>query len=101
MTLPAQSSMRAAAIHQNDGPEVLKYEDAPQPQPKDAEIFVRVMAAAVNPVDVAIRKGRFGGRGGVPSVPGIRISGNITPDNAEQIVGRFGEPLSSGLAAAI
>lgn len=80
---------------------MLEYEDAQRPQSKGDEILVRVMAAAVKPVDVAIRKGRFGGRGGVPSVPGIRISGNITPDNAEQIVGRFGEPLSSGLAADI
>ena len=63
MTLAAQTSMKAIVIHQNGGPEVLKYEDAPPPRPKDDEILIRVMAAAVNPVDVAIREGRFGGRG--------------------------------------
>ena len=59
--------MKAVVVHQNSGPEVLKYEDAPRPQPRDGEILIRVMAAAVNPVDVAIREGRFGGGGGLPS----------------------------------
>jgi hypothetical protein len=31
MTLAAQTSMKAIVIHQNGGPEVLKYEDAPRP----------------------------------------------------------------------
>jgi NADPH:quinone reductase-like Zn-dependent oxidoreductase len=48
------------------------------------------MAAAVNPVDIAICEGLFDGSGGVPLVPGTRISGRLPPDNAEQIVGRFG-----------
>ncbi len=51
--------MKAIVIHSSGGPEVLKYEDAPRPQPKDDEVLIRVMAAAVNPVDVFIREGRI------------------------------------------
>jgi NADPH:quinone reductase-like Zn-dependent oxidoreductase len=72
----AQSSMKAIVVHQNGGPEVLKYEDAPRPQPKDDEILIRVMAAAVNPVDVAIRAGRFGGHG-FPFIPGMDVAGVV------------------------
>lgn len=54
-----QTSMKAIVVHSYGGPEVLKYEDAPRPQPKDDEILIRVMAAAVNPVDVFIREGRI------------------------------------------
>ena len=82
----AQSSMKAIVIHQNGGPEVLKYEDAPRPQPKDDEILIRVMAAAVNPVDVAIREGRFGG-GGLPFIPGMDVAGVV--EQAGRKVTRF------------
>ncbi len=49
--------MKAIVIHEYGGPEVLKYEDVPRPEPKEDEILIRVMAASVNPVDAAIRKG--------------------------------------------
>ena len=86
MTLAAQTSMKAIVIHQNGGPEVLKYEDAPRPRPKDDEILIRVMAAAVNPVDVAIREGRFGGRG-FPFIPGMDVAGVV--EQAGNKVTRF------------
>src|SRR6266436_6268655 len=52
-------TMKAIVLHESGGPEVLKYEDAPRPQPKDDDILIRVMAAGVNPVDVFIREGRI------------------------------------------
>lgn len=55
--------MKAVVLHEYGGPEVLKYEDAPRPEPKDDEILVRVMAAAVNPVDTYVRQGMFSKRG--------------------------------------
>jgi NADPH:quinone reductase-like Zn-dependent oxidoreductase len=72
----AQSSMKAIVIHSYGGPEVLKYEDAPQPQPKDDEVLIRVMAAAVNPVDVFIREGHFTGAK-FPLIPGMDVSGVV------------------------
>lgn len=49
--------MKAIRIHEFGGPDVLKYEDIPVPQPGPNEIQVRVIAAGVNPVDWKIRSG--------------------------------------------
>jgi NADPH:quinone reductase-like Zn-dependent oxidoreductase len=39
--------MKAIRIHERGGPEVLRYEDAPVPEPGDREILIRVHAAGV------------------------------------------------------
>ncbi|PIG91818.1 NADPH:quinone reductase [Gloeocapsopsis sp. IPPAS B-1203] len=49
--------MKAIQIHSYGGSEVLRYEDAPQPNITDDEILVQVHAASVNPVDWKIREG--------------------------------------------
>lgn len=49
--------MKAVVLRGYGGPEVAKLEEVPRPEPKDDEILIRVIAASVNPVDVAIRKG--------------------------------------------
>lgn len=51
--------MKAVRIHEFGGPEVLVYEDVPTPEPGPAQILVKVAAATVNPVDVAVRENRF------------------------------------------
>src|SRR5437763_13090493 len=70
----AQPPMKAIVIHSSGGSEVLKYEDASRPQPKDDEILIRVMAAGVNPVDVFIREGR-GNQ--FPLIPGMDLAGVV------------------------
>ena len=40
----ATPTMKAVVIHEYGGPEVLKYEDIPRPQPKDDQLLVRVVA---------------------------------------------------------
>jgi NADPH:quinone reductase-like Zn-dependent oxidoreductase len=52
-------AMKAVRIHQFGGPEVLKVEDIPIPEPKGGEFLVRVNAAGVNPVDYKIRSGKY------------------------------------------
>jgi NADPH:quinone reductase len=51
--------VKAVRIHEYGGPEVLVYEEVPTPEPGPAQILVRVEAATVNPVDVAVREDRF------------------------------------------
>jgi len=51
------TTMKAVRMHEYGGPEVLKYEDAPRPEPAAGEVLVRVHAAAVNPVDWKVRAG--------------------------------------------
>src|ERR1700756_1004507 len=53
----AQPMMKAIVVHEHGGPNVLKYEDVPRPEPKADEVLVRVMAAGVNPVDTYVRQG--------------------------------------------
>src|ERR1700685_1851122 len=43
--------MKAIVVHEYGGPEVLKYEDYPDPVPGAGEVLVRVAAASVNPID--------------------------------------------------
>jgi NADPH:quinone reductase-like Zn-dependent oxidoreductase len=49
--------MKAIVVHQYGGPEVLKFEDYPDPVPGSGEVLVRVAAASVNPIDYKRRAG--------------------------------------------
>jgi len=60
--------MKAIRIHEDGGPDVLRFEDAPEPEPRDGEALVELRAASLNHLDVWVRKG-------MPSVPKPRILG--------------------------
>jgi NADPH:quinone reductase-like Zn-dependent oxidoreductase len=60
--------MKAIRIHEDGPPEVLRYEDVPDPQADDGEVLIELRAASMNHLDVWIRKG-------LPSVPKPRILG--------------------------
>ena len=60
--------MKAIRIHEDGGPEVLRYEDAPDPEPGEGEVLIRLRAAALNRLDLWVRRG-------LPSVPKPRILG--------------------------
>ena len=60
--------MKAVRIHEDGGPEVLRYEDVPDPEPAPGEVLVSLRAASLNHLDVWIRKG-------LPSAPKPRILG--------------------------
>jgi NADPH:quinone reductase-like Zn-dependent oxidoreductase len=60
--------VKAIRIHEDGGPEVLRYEDVPDPEPRNGEALVELRAASLNHLDVWIRMGR-------PSVPKPRILG--------------------------
>jgi NADPH:quinone reductase-like Zn-dependent oxidoreductase len=49
--------MKAAVIHQYGGPEVLKFEEYPDPVAGPGEVMVRVAATSVNPIDYKRRAG--------------------------------------------
>jgi NADPH:quinone reductase-like Zn-dependent oxidoreductase len=60
--------MKAVRIHEDGEPEVLRYEDAPDPEPKPGEVLIRLRAVSLNRLDLWVRKG-------LPSVPKPRILG--------------------------
>jgi NADPH:quinone reductase-like Zn-dependent oxidoreductase len=60
--------VKAIRIHEDGGPDVLRYEDAPDPEPGPDDVLIRLRAASLNHLDVWVRRG-------LPSVPKPRILG--------------------------
>src|SRR6202041_1653693 len=71
--------MKAVVVHQYGGPDVLKFEDYPDPVPGPGDVLVRVAAASVNPIDYKRRAGftkdfypiKF------PGLMGVDIAGTV------------------------
>jgi NADPH:quinone reductase-like Zn-dependent oxidoreductase len=71
--------MKAIVVHEYGGPEVLKFEEYPDPVPGPGEVLVRVAAASVNPIDYKRRAGltkdfyplKF------PGLIGVDVSGTV------------------------
>jgi NADPH:quinone reductase-like Zn-dependent oxidoreductase len=77
------NAVKAIRIHDDGGPEVLRYEDAPDPVPEDGQVLIDLRAASLNHLDIWVRKG-------LPSVPKPRILGadgaGIRTDTGERVV---------------
>ena len=71
--------MKAIVVHEYGGPEVLKFEEYPDPVPGPGEVLIRVAAASVNPIDYKRRAGlarsfyplKF------PALIGVDIAGTV------------------------
>lgn len=75
--------MKAIRIHEDGGPEVLRYEEVADPVAAAGEVLVTLRAASLNHLDLWVRKG-------LPSVPKPRILGadgaGIRVDTGERVV---------------
>ena len=75
--------MKAIRIHEDGGPEVLRYEDVPDPVAGPGEVLISLRAASLNHLDLWVRKG-------LPSVPKPRILGadgaGVRVDTGERVV---------------
>ena len=75
--------MQAVRIHEDGGPEVLRYEEVADPVADPGEVLVELRAASLNHLDLWVRKG-------LPSVPKPRILGadgaGIRVDTGERVV---------------
>jgi NADPH:quinone reductase-like Zn-dependent oxidoreductase len=76
--------MKAIVVHEYGGPEVLKYEEAPRPEPKENELLVRVIACGVNPADPLVISGRLAKEFGthLPLIPGYDVAGVVEKTGA-------------------
>lgn len=71
------SEMTAIAISEPGGPDVLKPETVPVPQPAEGEVLIKVAAAGVNRPDVIQRKGHYPAPPGASPLPGLEVSGTV------------------------
>ncbi|MDG3442045.1 NAD(P)H-quinone oxidoreductase [Nitrospirillum amazonense] len=69
--------MRAIAITQPGGPEVLKPIERPTPQPGPGQILIRVAAAGVNRPDCLQRAGSYPPPPGASDLPGLEVAGTV------------------------
>ncbi len=67
--------MKAVRLHEFGGPEVLQYEDVPEPALRKDQVLVRVKACALNHLDLWCRKGLPGVK--LPHILGSDIAGEI------------------------
>jgi NADPH:quinone reductase-like Zn-dependent oxidoreductase len=85
--------VKAILIREDGGPEVLQYEDVPDPEPAAGEVLVRMRFASLNHLDVWTRKG-------LPSVPKPRILG-ADGSGVVEALGPEIEGLETGQAGVI
>jgi NADPH:quinone reductase-like Zn-dependent oxidoreductase len=69
--------MKAIRFHQHGGPEVLVYEDVPEPKINANEVLVRVRACAMNHLDLWLRDGYPGRQVPLPRIVGSDIAGEV------------------------
>ena len=79
--------MKAVRIHEFGGPETLKVEDLPIPEPGAGEVRIRVMGASVNPVDYKMRNGGYLPPDALPLTLGRDVAGVV--DAVGEGVDRF------------
>jgi NADPH:quinone reductase-like Zn-dependent oxidoreductase len=86
------TTMKAIRLHEYGGPAVLRYEEAPVPEPKAGEVLVRVHAVGINPPDWYLRDGLtvmpepMRPKIDLPVTPGTDVSG-VVAAVAEDVAG--------------
>lgn len=70
--------MKAITIDEPGGPEVLEWTEVPDPTPAAGEVVIDVVAAALNPADVAQRWGLYPVPAGASAYLGLEVSGRIS-----------------------
>ncbi len=85
--------MKAVRIHEFGGPEVLKYEDAPDPELRKDHVLIRIRACALNHLDLWVRKG----------LPGVKLPHILGSDIAGEVVecGEYITDLKAGTRALL
>lgn len=69
--------MKAIVFHEHGGPEVLKFEDVPEPKPKADEVLIKVRASGCNYNDVWARRGLPGLKVSLPHISGSDLAGEV------------------------
>ena len=89
--------MRAIVLHETGGPEVLRLEDVPEPEPAEGEVLIRVEAAGVNHYDL---NQRAGGATRLPRILGSDAGGTTEDGTRVLVTGARGAYAELTVAAA-
>jgi NADPH:quinone reductase-like Zn-dependent oxidoreductase len=69
-------------MHETGGPEVLRYEEAQQPELQDGDVLIKIRAVAINPIDWKFRRGLVEKQ--LPVVLGSDVSGAVQVSRAQE-----------------
>ena len=83
--------MKAIQFEQHGGPEVLRYTDVADPEPRPTEVVVRVRACALNHLDLWVRRGLPNVPLPLPHIPGSDVAGEIAKIGSEVTTVRVGQ----------
>ncbi|MCA9067338.1 MAG: NADPH:quinone oxidoreductase family protein, partial [Planctomycetaceae bacterium] len=69
--------MHAIVCREHGGPEVMQYEEVPNPNPASNEVLIKAEAIGVNYVDTMRRSGKHPAAPQPPFTPGIEVCGRV------------------------
>lgn len=93
--------MKAARFHEHGGPDVFRYEDAPDPVPAAGRAIVRVAACALNHLDLWERRGLASIEIPLPHIPGSDIAGVVADSGGGPIEAGTRVLLQPGLGCGV
>ena len=85
--------MKSILFEQHGDAGVLQYTDFPTPEPGEAEVLVRLRAAALNRLDIWVRNGWPGIKLEYPHIPGADGAGEIVALGAQVSGWEVGDPV--------
>src|SRR6266567_4478714 len=93
----ARATMKAVRFHEHGGPEVLRFEEAPDPRPAAGRAIVRVRACALNHLDIWERRGLERVTLPLPHISGSDIAGDVVDGSTSGIAAGTRVMLQPGL----
>lgn len=93
--------MKAIRVHNLGAPEVLRYEEVPDPKPQAGEVLVKIAAAGINYLDVYYRSGfHWGGhhQRPLPYTPGAEAAGTVVDLGANVSGVQVGDRVAYGIS---
>ncbi|HET7876079.1 MAG TPA: NADPH:quinone oxidoreductase family protein [Methylomirabilota bacterium] len=75
--------MKAVRFHQFGGPEMLKWEEVPDPEVRPRDVLIKVEAAGVNFADLMRRQGKYTTRDAFPAMLGTEAAGTVVTVGAD------------------